>query len=113
MSVTIDTTDDNGENIEITLAKTGPDTGTIAVGGESYNLSGIKASADGTHLKCNVDGIIFFSPTVDFSVQGANSVRVAIAGAGPKSGTTNYPITPDTQVQITKFIKDSAFPALA
>ena len=127
MPVTIDS-DSGADHYQITLDKTGNDTGTIRLRSwpkgsnpakvtpskdDSYRLIRIKAAADGGRIVCRADVLPFYHPTVTCTVNGPTngaqpSVEVAVAGHDDE-----YPVSQTDHDKIKAFIVAAHFPVLS
>jgi hypothetical protein len=131
LTVKVHSTNDAGEQFEITLEKTSIDKGLIRV--KSWNsdqdpatdapakddtvkLYEIK-SLSKTAISCKGD-VFGPDPVLKCSLlagapPAAASVQVEITGSlfGSFDGTKTYPVAADDLTKLTKFLKDAAFPA--
>jgi hypothetical protein len=131
MGVTIKSDGADGKHFEITLDKTGNDTGKVDVktwndganhGGnppdkdDTTKLYAIKAKSDGSKIACKAD-VFGPDPDVTFDMAGQQnpSVTVTIKGSlgGMGDGTNTYPIAQSEFGKITQFIAGAGFPPIA
>jgi hypothetical protein len=130
MGITIKS-DSGGKHSEITLDKTGTDTGTVNVKtwnngpnhagnppdkDEKTRLYAITAKSNGSKIVCKAD-VPGSDPDVAFVVAGSQSpsVTVTIVGTtfGLGDGTNVYPITQSDLTKITQFVASAGFPITA
>jgi hypothetical protein len=122
LTVTVDSTSQDGADFTITITKTGSDTGSIAIktteGGashtDSYDVYAVKASA--MMLTCTTT-VFWFHPTLSCQVddarpQGAATVTVTVANAPAHNGPTNYQTSSADAANIKQFLSAAAFPPL-
>src|ERR1044072_5933914 len=131
MGVTIKS-DSGGRHVEITLDKTGQDTGTVNVKtwndagdhaagnppdkNEKTRLYAITAKSNGSTIVCKAD-VPGSDPRVTFVITGspAPSITVTIEGTtfGLGDGTKIYPIPQADVTMVTQFVASSEFPTIA
>jgi hypothetical protein len=122
LSVTVNSTSQDGTDFTITITKTGSDTGSIAIlttesgasHTDSYDVYAVRASAN--TLTCTTT-IIFFHPTLTCQVDdtqppGAATVTVTVANAPAHNGSTPYQISSADAANIKQFLAAAAFPPL-
>jgi hypothetical protein len=122
LSVTVDSTSQDGTDFTITITKTGSDTGNIAIltteGGashnDSYDVYGVRASA--MALTCTTT-VFWFHPTLacqvdDTHLAGAATVTVTVANAPAHNGATSYQVSSTDAANIKQFLAAAAFPPL-
>jgi hypothetical protein len=118
-SVTIQSDDDSGNSYEITLMKTGADTGAIEIKkvtslpeDHRFDVSDIRANSEGTQLVCKAN--IIFSPKVTCSIdEGApDSPSVSIDVDSFVAIHEKYAIKLGDFKTLTQFVAGAGFPAL-
>lgn len=117
-SVTLYSTEADGTKYQITLNKTGTDTGSLDVKSfdkddkplkdESFELYNILAAADGASLGCYAK-VFGADPWVTFEIKD-NDITVTVNGAWASNGVTNYNLDNVNVLAILAFIKECAFP---
>jgi hypothetical protein len=113
VTVTIDVVSiPEGQHSTITLAKTGADSGQITVDGQSYDLTDIKASADGLGLICSGP----LGATVTCTIHPSPPPKTPFISIEIRSfffhSTKNYQVTSTNQKKLSQFISAS-FPQVA
>ena len=122
LSVTVNSTSQDGTDFTITITKTGSDTGNISIltteGGashtDSYDVYGVRASA--MALACTTT-VFWFHPTLTCQVDdthpaGAATVTVTVANAPAHNGSTPYQVSSTDAANIKQFLAAAAFPPL-
>jgi hypothetical protein len=109
-SVTITATSvPDGTPSNITLTKTGDDTGSIALDGQSYDLTNITASTNGQNLNCNGP----LGTTISATVTPGNPAFVTVQISGfIIHSTKHYQLSAGDQQKLTQFIIAAQFPPL-
>jgi len=130
MGVTVKSDGSDGKHVEITLDKTGPDTGKVTAktwnGGanqtgnppdkdEVTKLYSVQAKIDGLKIVCKAD-VSGPDPDVTFDLAGPtnSSVTVTIEGTflGIGDSTTTYNISQLDFLDIKTFVSAAGFPPL-
>lgn len=122
LSVTVDSTSQDGTDFTFTITKTGSDTGSIAIlttedgasHTDSYDVYAVRASA--MTLTCKTT-ILFFHPTLTCQVDDtkpprAATVTVTVANAPAHNGSTPYQISSADAANIKQFLAAAVFPPL-
>ncbi len=128
-STTITSKAADGKLHEITIEKTGPDTGIVSLrswdaesattsapsADKSYKLYRIKASADGRRIACKAKAGFFIDPAVSLTAHPAAGSRgpfVQLQIAGGVLGSYEYDVTDAELASVAAFVTESGFPAL-
>lgn len=117
-AITIHADDEDGNSFEITLKKTGPDTGFIElkkvnqpIDDHSFNVLNIRANADGTKIVCKA--AVIFNPVVtcliSHSQPSSPTVEVDV-GSLFLHHVDKFEITQIDFNNLTKFVVDAGFP---
>jgi hypothetical protein len=118
-SITIHSEDDSGNSFEITLKKTGPDTGAIEIKklnppleDHPFDVSGIRANKEGTKIVCKAN--VIFSPEVtcfiDKNTPGSPSIVIDVSSF--VSIHEKFEIKPSDFAALTQFVIKAGFPWL-
>lgn len=119
-SITIHSTDENGNSYQITMTKAGKDSGAIEIKklnpppqDHPINVSNVRANQAGTKLVCTAN--VIFSPTVNCVIDDSDKTApiVQIDVNSIVSVHEKYEITPADFDALTNFVVKAAFPPLA
>ncbi len=118
-SVTVAVKSSDGESHQVSIQKTGRDTGAIsrrdsAGSSQVYNVTAIKARTDGTRLTCNGPYPSKIVCTLSAGRNGvADAIEITVSNTWFYDGTTSYTPAHADFEKLRSFIAQSGFPALA
>ncbi len=119
----------DGKLHEITIAKTGPDTGTVRLrswansadtgqppaSDNAYKLYRIRAADDGRRIACKATSGSFIDPAVSLEAEPAGAgggAFVQLKIAGGLLGSYRYDVTDAELAAVTAFVIEARFPTL-
>jgi hypothetical protein len=118
-SVTITAQSSDGTSYEVSIRKTGRDTGTLSLharGGsaDTFDVTAICARADGTKLVCRGPWTSVITCTLSAGRPPVHdAIEIAVTNAWPRNSTTTYTIEHGDFDKLKGFIAQAGFPPLA